>query len=314
MLSRDDAMAIRRFVYTNARPLDLYRWQYHFEGGSADNVRKALSVYQNPDGGFGHALEADAWNPASSPIQTSTAVHLLWETGLIEKDRPMIWSMLQYLDSGADMEGDRWLSVVPSNNDAPHAPWWEMDSVSTSHSEYNPTGILAGFGLYFAPAGTALSARCKKIAGELVASFLAAPEISMHSLLCVESLLSWIKRAGLTGAYPAEAMEKELLAQMARLIQADENNWEGYACRPSEFIRTPQHPLYADFHGLVERELDWLTETRNADGVWNIPWIWAGYDKAFAISENWWKTDVLLRNVRFLRAFGRLETRHAPEN
>ncbi len=309
MLSHEEITAIKGFVYTNARPLDLFRWQYHFEGGSADCVRKVLSFYQNPDGGFGHALEADAWNPRSSPIQTSTAAHLLLETGLIEKDHPMIWSMLQYLDSGADMQGDRWLNVVPSNNDAPHAPWWEVDSVSTSHSEFNPSGILAGFGLYYAPAGTALSTRCKKITGELVSAFLSSPEVSMHSLLCVESLLGFIKRAGHVTAYPVEALEKELLLQMARLIQDDTNKWEGYACRPSEFIRTPQHPLYTDFHDLVEKELDWLEAARNSEGVWDITWKWAGYEKAFAISENWWKTDVLLRNMRFLRAFGRLETK-----
>ena len=135
----------------------------------------------------------------------------------------------------------------------------------------------------------------------------------MHSLLCIESLLGFIKRAGCMSAYPVEALEKELLLQMARLIQADADNWEGYACRPSEFIRTPQHPLYADFHDLVEKELDWLEKTSNKEAVWDITWSWISYDKAFAISENWWKTDILLRNMRFLKAFGRLESKHAPE-
>lgn len=58
----------RQFVYRNARPVDLARWQYHFEGGSREAVLTALACYQNPDGGFGHALEADAWNPNSTPL------------------------------------------------------------------------------------------------------------------------------------------------------------------------------------------------------------------------------------------------------
>ena len=49
----------RTFVYRNARPLDLAIWQYHFENGSKEAVMHALSAYQNPDGGFGHGLEAD---------------------------------------------------------------------------------------------------------------------------------------------------------------------------------------------------------------------------------------------------------------
>lgn len=58
----------RTFIYRNARPLDLARWQYHFEGGSKEAVLTTLAAYQNEDGGFGHALEPDSWNPNSSPI------------------------------------------------------------------------------------------------------------------------------------------------------------------------------------------------------------------------------------------------------
>lgn len=53
----------RRFVYRNARPLDLARWKYHFENGSEQEVLAALSAYQNEDGGFGHGLEEDNMNP-----------------------------------------------------------------------------------------------------------------------------------------------------------------------------------------------------------------------------------------------------------
>ena len=48
----------RRFMYRSARPVELARWQYHFEQGSKENVLKALAAYQNEDGGFGHGLEA----------------------------------------------------------------------------------------------------------------------------------------------------------------------------------------------------------------------------------------------------------------
>ena len=53
----------KEFIYKNARPLDCARWQYLFENGSSENVLNFLAAYQNEDGGFGHALEADCWNP-----------------------------------------------------------------------------------------------------------------------------------------------------------------------------------------------------------------------------------------------------------
>lgn len=41
----------RKYIYRQARPLDLARWQYHFENGTKENVLVALSIYQNNDGG-----------------------------------------------------------------------------------------------------------------------------------------------------------------------------------------------------------------------------------------------------------------------
>lgn len=49
----------KEFIYRNARPLDFFRWKYHFETGSKEDVIDALVAYQNADGGFAYALEAD---------------------------------------------------------------------------------------------------------------------------------------------------------------------------------------------------------------------------------------------------------------
>ena len=65
-----DIEKAKDFIYRNVRPLDLARWQYLFENGKKEDVFKILAKYQNEDGGLGHALEADCWNPNSSPIQT----------------------------------------------------------------------------------------------------------------------------------------------------------------------------------------------------------------------------------------------------
>lgn len=56
----------------------------------------ALAEYQNEDGGFGHALEADSFNPNSAPIQTWTATEILHEIAL-EEDHPIVRGILAYL-------------------------------------------------------------------------------------------------------------------------------------------------------------------------------------------------------------------------
>ena len=36
----------KKFIYKNAQPLGLARWQYHFKNGSKENILAALSYYQ----------------------------------------------------------------------------------------------------------------------------------------------------------------------------------------------------------------------------------------------------------------------------
>jgi hypothetical protein len=116
----------RSFIYQNARPLDMARWNCLFENGERTEVIKCLSSYQNKDGGFGNALEPDCWNEKSTPLQTWVATNIIKEIGLKDKTHPLISGILGYLSSGNEFDGHRWhgLHTVQSNNDYPHAPWW----------------------------------------------------------------------------------------------------------------------------------------------------------------------------------------------
>jgi len=74
-LTSNELETIRRWMYREARPIDLARWQYHFENGTQNEVIHSLAAYQNSDGGFGYGLEADSANPNSSPIQTGALLN-----------------------------------------------------------------------------------------------------------------------------------------------------------------------------------------------------------------------------------------------
>ena len=127
-----DIKATREFIYRNARPLDLARYKYLFENGSKSDVLNCLSYYQNDDGGFTHGLELDSLNPNSSPIQTYIATQIINEVGGVNKDNPIAKSIINYLSSKKDFDGSLWANTIRSNNDYPHAPWWD----------YNPNGEL----------------------------------------------------------------------------------------------------------------------------------------------------------------------------
>ena len=53
------------FIWENARLLERAIFEYRFLGGSADRIPLILRLYQNADGGFGHALELDSCVPDS---------------------------------------------------------------------------------------------------------------------------------------------------------------------------------------------------------------------------------------------------------
>ncbi|MCL1631522.1 hypothetical protein M3N64_06115 [Sporolactobacillus sp. CPB3-1] len=307
-LSGVDFSVIRNWIYRNARPLDLARWAYHFEGGSQENVLNALSVYQNQDGGFGHALEADSWNPNSTPIQTATAMEILREINFDGENHPLIHGILKYLESGVDFRGGKWENTVSSNNDYPQAPWWHTDSDSANRREYNPTAIIAGFILEQADRNSEIYLKGLAIAQELSKAFLENSHLEMHPLLCMNCMLMSIDKADLHDEFEYDRLSERLRQQVNDLIKKDLNIWNDYGCKPSAFIQSPDSPFYKENKEFLIKELDYILDTRNAEGIWNITWSWNNFIKEFAISENWWKANIVIKNIRLLQSFGRIES------
>jgi hypothetical protein len=132
-----DAAAV--FVAANARVLDQRRFQRLFGGGAAQPVRDAVAAYRNDDGGFGHALEPDARDPASQPAATEMALRMMDETG--SWDDELVRGACNWLESVSPAEGGATM-VLPSVTDWPHAPWWvPEDGPPVSLIQ---TGMIAG--------------------------------------------------------------------------------------------------------------------------------------------------------------------------
>ena len=301
----------RAFIYHNARPLDIARFQYHFENGSREAVLAALASYQNGDGGFGHALEADAWNPNSTPIQTWAATEILREIGLTDANHPIISGILSYLASGKDFEGRFWYNTVRSNNDYPHAPWWHTESDSTSHNDYNPTACLAGFILRFAEPGGVLCQLGRRIAKEAIDTYMAGGLLEdMHTAACYTRLSEYIGEAGITDVLDNAALKEKLKLQVKHSITQNTAEWEtGYICRPSQFFNSKESPYYDDNKETADYECAFIRKAQLDDGSWAIPWSWADYPEEWAISKNWWKGNGVILNLLYMNGIGKLEGR-----
>ncbi len=296
----------RAFMYRNARPLEMALWQYRFEDGSRENVLHALAYYQNEDGGFGHALEADNWNPHSSPLTTQTATATLFAVDA-PREHPVVQNLLRYLDSGKDFvpEKRQWRNNIPSNNDWPRAIWWTWKE-GGDNFDYNPTAALAAFILRYADRDSALYLKGRAIAEEAVAWFLSRePFEEKHVTYCLLQLLEYGQGHDIPRL---EEARERMHAQVALNVCTDLSKYGvEYANCPSDLISGPDNPYYPDIAETALAECDFLIASQHEEGSWPVPWQWwTEYAKEYEVAANWWKGHIVLKHALYLRNFGRL--------
>lgn len=295
----------RRFIYRNARPVELARWRFHFENGSQEDVLTALAAFQNEDGGFGHALEADSFNPNSCPIQTWNAVSILNEIGFTDASHPIITGILRYLDSGADFseEHNQWLNTVKSNDEYPHAIWWSY-SDKEEEFHYNPTANLAGFILRFADRNSALYKKAEEIARQACNWFkVHVPIGDSHVTGCFISLFNYLSEADIN-LVDMEQLRDKLIEEVNADICRDTEKWKTeYVCGPSGFIHSRDSMFYKGNEELVEKECEFIADSQLPDGSFIVPWQWFNEYKEFPLAENWWKSVIVIEKIKFLREF-----------
>jgi len=293
----------RAFIYRNARPLDLARFQYHFENGCKENVLNVLSYYQNADGGFGHAVEADCWNPNSIPLHSNTASDIIREIEFENKNHPVIKGLLKWYESGSHFNGKTWDITVSSNNDYPHAPWWHTDSISKCHTDYNGTAQIAGFIIRYAKPESNLFNLGIKIANDAIKNLSPETIEDMHTCTCYIRMKEYIEKANAITLIPYKELKQKLHDSVNKLIITDTNKWDAYMCKPSQFFNTRNSEYYEENKEISEYECEFIINSQLSDGSWDIPWKWENYPDEWAISKNWWKSNNIIINLLYLKGF-----------
>ena len=278
------------WMHRNARPLDLARWRYLHHQAKAQEVLNALSAYQNPDGGFGHALEPDSFSPHSSPIQTWAATQILRELKLYDEHIPLVKGLADYLMK-TSQEG-LWPAQTPETNDHPHAQWWRY-SAETAFWGYNLSASLLGYLLR-------LEKAVEPAIEQALAVFLKQDQPEMHELRNWMDLYSDLKRSSWDGAVITR-MKHRIQEDLAKLIETDEEKWAGYSCRPSTLLTGDNREFHPPFKELIQGEKEYIRKTQLADGSWGIPWHWDAFPEAFALSQQWWKSHQIIVYTRFTR-------------
>jgi hypothetical protein len=290
MRTKPDLSAATAFVWRTARLLDRLRFAYLFLSGERAPLLAALRAYQNPDGGFGNALEPDFRGPVSQPVTVASALEIL--DGVDALDDPIVRPALDYLSTVTAPDGGLPF-VLPSVRDYPRAPWWEPQGDDPPGSLF-PTAVIAALLHKRGVAHPWLSG---------------AAEFCWHRIETIESTDPYEMRAVLTflDHAPDRPRAEEAFSRAGPKIFEQElvaldPEAPGEVHTPLDFAPYPESLARGLFEGgMIDLHLDTLASSQQEDGGWTFNW--PEWNPATTLE---WRGFMTVRALSILRAYGRL--------
>lgn len=277
------------FVWRTARLLDRRRFEYLFDDGVPEGVLAALRAYQNPDGGFGHALEPDLRAPVSQPAAVWTALRVLDEIDAFTD--PIVGQACNYLETITGPDGGVPF-VLPSADPYPRAPWWQIQEDPSGNAVQTAwiVALLHKRGVEH-PWVEGATEFCWKVAEAL-------EETNPYEM---RFLLPFLQYA------PDRARAEAAFARVGpkifeqNLVELDPGA-PGEIHTPLDYAPTPDsiaRQLFTD--DVIDDHLDALANAQQRDGGWMFNW----QDWNPATTQEW-RGAVTIDALVTLRAYGRL--------
>ncbi|WP_010093214.1 hypothetical protein [Ornithinibacillus scapharcae] len=300
----------REYLHQNCRDLEIARFDYFFGNGTKQQVLECLKAYQNEDGGFGHGIEPDFWLPTSSPMATWAAAQKLVELDA-NRQEPIVKKMVNYLVNHYQSDKGMWASVLPENNDFPHAPWWHWTEGAEEKWSYNPTVELAAYLIHWSDMESLASEIGWNTINRAVNYLMDQENMDRHELNNFQQMIKIIETYRTTFQYKINvpfARLREKVEQLAyECINKDVSTWNsGYEPLPLDFIDNPNETLCKRLGELIETNLQFYIDNMIENGIWDISWEWGSYPEEFEKARTYWKGILAVNRYKQLRAFGRL--------
>lgn len=299
----------RHVLKTQARPLDRALFEHRFEDAPASLVTDPLIASQNPDGGFGHALEPDVRTPSSSALATGMALSILKEVRKPAQD-PVVVNAIEYLRRTFDQERQVWRAVPEDVNDHPHAPWWhdEDGSLARTFDDFlvMPRAQLVALLHHYGELVPAdwLDSLTEATVADIEASedqvFEGAGDALRYALTLVD-----------TDAVPQRYKDRILprLRGLAdHVVCRAPETWDTYCATPLKIVPSPESAVADLMWDDLQRNLDHIIAHQTEAGAWEPTWTWGdAYPQAWEKARQEWRGHVTLETLTSLEAFGRVD-------
>jgi len=301
-LSKDSFEKARRWINSNARPLEKALFSFHFENGNAKIVLQGLKIFQNADGGFGNALEPDLRTPSSSVLATSLAFQIL-RTIKADNSDHLVKSGIEFLLKNYDEKVQSWRIIPLEAEDSPHAPWWNQKERESHFAgvNLNPTAEILGY--LYDYKDIVENQMVADLTSTVLDRLSKFTEIEMHDFLCCKRLLE----SNNLDQTNKQKLQGELVRLADSCILKDSSKWDGYGLRPVQVADSTNSPFISQFQSTVEENLDYEIDKQNIDGVWEPTWSWGdNYSDEWEVVKKEWAGIITLDKLVLLRKFGRL--------
>lgn len=304
-LEKDSFEKAKLWINVNGRFLEKARFSAIFDGVHPGETLSALKVFQNEDGGFGHAMEPDLRTPDSSVLGTSIAFQILRSFPVVQYAHDITLPAIKFLLSNYDSKQMSWRIIPQSAENSPHAPWWNQAGREEYFSGFhlNPSAEILGYLYDF----------MEQIPNEIISSLSVKiieelnnlKEIEMHDFLCCKRLSE--------SSNLSDSFKQNLLTQLGRLLDScvvrDPREWSGYGLRPLQVVDSPNSTFYNKLRNSIEENLDYEIDTQDASGGWFPTWTWRDtFPKEWEKVKNEWAGIITLEKLIILKRFRRIES------
>lgn len=292
----------RSYLLERARPLERELFRVHFDGGSPGAVLKALEVFRNDDGGFGRALEPDYRAANSSVLATCAALGRIEELEL-PPDHPFVRGALSFLLGTYEAELQRWPILPSTGEKEPHAPWWDASDLDRTFAGFriNPFAEVLACLWRFGRAGERRLAR--GLFPVLRSRLEGLDDLGPSEF---EALLHlWQSPLDEKGA--TTFLAEFLRERLPGAVERNPARWTSYGLKPLWAVPDPRCPGAIELAEVLEVALDYEIRTQAEDGAWDPFWSWgSAFPDHWPVAREEWRGWLTLRNLKTLRAFGRL--------
>ena len=297
------------YLKTQARPLERTLFEHSFEDGSVEAVLTHLKKFQNPDGGFGNALEPDMRSPSSSALATEIGLQLLAELG-VSSDHTMVRGAVGYALESLDEENLTWRVAPLDVNEHPHAPWWHDSegSLARTFDDYLITpraGIIANLHVY----RDLLPPDWLEVVTE--ATLTTVKGMEDHKFGGGGAALNYLRKLAEAPGLPGHVTDWLVprVRELAdKVVARNPKQWTAYCAPPVKLAPTPEAITAGVLADCLPAHLDYLIAQQSHQGYWDVTWEWSDYPDVWVLAKGEWRGVLIMETLTSLKAYGRIES------